>query len=245
VERGVREEAEAMVGAAFTNRVFVLAGTNWHKGVLGLTAGRIAQRYHRPALAIGIEGELAVGSGRSIPAINLHEQLEAVAELFTHFGGHEFACGFALPAANVDELRRRLEERFAAFDEEVFRREAQVDAEVTLAEVDQEFVKTHEMMQPFGAGNLQPLFLTRNADVGATREFGPDCCELTLNDGTGRATAVLWPSVRALAAEVKTGARIDLLFHIEPDSYAASGAKLTVVDARPATKTVFNLRTSA
>ncbi|MEA2328523.1 MAG: single-stranded-DNA-specific exonuclease, partial [Thermoanaerobaculia bacterium] len=78
VERGVREEAEAMVGVASTNRVFVLAGTNWHKGVLGLTAGRIAQRYHRPALAIGIEGELAVGSGRSIPTINLHEQLDAV-----------------------------------------------------------------------------------------------------------------------------------------------------------------------
>jgi len=234
VERGVREEAEAMVGAASTDRIYVLAGTNWHKGVLGLTAGRIAQRYHRPALAIGIEGELAVGSGRSIPTINLHEQLEAVADLFTHFGGHEFACGFALPAANVDELRRRLEERFAAFDENVFRREAQVDAEVTLAEVDQEFVKAHEMMQPFGAGNLQPLFLTRNANVTATREFAPDCNELTLDDGTGRAAAVLWPSVRALGGDVKNGATIDLLFHIEPDSYAQSGAKLTIVDARPA-----------
>jgi single-stranded-DNA-specific exonuclease len=245
VERGVREEAEAMVGAASTNRVFVLAGSNWHKGVLGLTAGRIAQRYHRPALAIGVEGELAVGSGRSIPAINLHEQLEAVADLFTHFGGHEFACGFALPAANVDALRQRLEQRFAAFDEEVFRREAQVDAEVTLAEVDREFVSAHEMMQPFGAGNLQPLFMTRNANVVATREFAPDCCELTLNDGTGRAAAVLWPSAKALSADVKNGSTVDLLFHIEPDSYAASGAKLTIVDARPATKIVFNPRTSA
>jgi single-stranded-DNA-specific exonuclease len=245
VERGVREEAEAMVGAGSENRVFVLAGSNWHKGVLGLTAGRIAQRYHRPTLAIGIEGELAVGSGRSIPAINLHEQLDAVADLFTHFGGHEFACGFALPAANVDELRRRLEERFAAFDDDVFRREAKVDAEVTLAEVDREFVKTHEMMQPFGAGNLQPLFMTRNANVVATREFAPDCCELTLDDGTGRAAAVLWPSAKALSAHVRNGSTVDLLFHIEPDSYAASGAKLTIVDARPATKIVFNLRTSA
>ena len=236
VERGVREEAEAMVGTTSTNRVFVLAGTNWHKGVLGLTAGRIAQRYHRPTLVIGIEGELAVGSGRSIQTINLHEQLAAVADLFTHFGGHEFACGFALPAANVGELRRRLEERFAAFDDDVFRREAQVDAEITLAEVDEEFVKAHEMMQPFGAGNLQPLFLTRNANVTATREFAPDCCELTLDDGTGRAAAVLWPSVKALAGEVKNGATVDLLFHIEPDSYAASGAKLTIVDARPSQK---------
>ncbi|HEV7426944.1 MAG TPA: single-stranded-DNA-specific exonuclease RecJ [Thermoanaerobaculia bacterium] len=236
VERGVRGEAEAMVAETASNRVYVLAGNNWHKGVLGLTAGRIAQRYHRPTLAIGVEGELAVGSGRSIPTINLHEQLEAVADLFTHFGGHEFACGFALPAANVDELRRRLEERFAAFDEDVFRREAQVDAEVTFAEVDQEFVKTHEMMQPFGAGNLQPLFLTRNAKVTATREFAPDCCELTLDDGTARAAAVLWPSARALAGDVKNGATVDLLFHIEPDGYAANGGKLTIIDARPSKK---------
>jgi single-stranded-DNA-specific exonuclease len=242
VERGVREEAEAMVGAASKDLVYVLAGNNWHKGVLGLTAGRIAQRYHRPTLAIGIEGELAVGSGRSIATINLHEQLESVADLFTHFGGHEFACGFALPSQNVDELRWRLEERFAAFGEDVFRREAQVDAEVTLAEVDGEFVKAHEMMQPFGAGNLQPLFLTRNANVVATREFSPDCCELTLDDGTGRAAAVLWPSAKALSADMKNGSTIDLLFHVEPDGYAASGAKLTIVDARPV---AVNLRLSA
>jgi single-stranded-DNA-specific exonuclease len=242
VERGVREEAEAMIGESSTNRIYVLAGNGWHKGVLGLTAGRIAQRYHRPALAIGIEGELAVGSGRSIPTINLHEQLEAVSDLFTHFGGHEFACGFALPAANVDELRQRLEERFASFDEYVFRREAQVDAEVTLAEVDEEFVKAHELMQPFGAGNLQPLFLTRNARVTAAREFAPDCCELTLDDGTGRTAAVLWPSVRALAGEVRNGATVDLLFHIEPDGYAASGAKLTIVDARASKKAMVNVR---
>ena len=254
IERGVREEAEAAVaellGCSVAGsdpssnpatqqpsnqrpRILVLAGHNWHKGVLGLTAGRIAQRYHRPTLAIGIEGELAVGSGRSIPTINLHEQLESVADLFTHFGGHEFACGLALPASNVDELRRRLEERFAAFDDQLFRREAKVDAEVTLAEVDRELVAAHELMQPFGAGNLQPLFLVRNAAVVATREFAPDCCELTIDDGTGQALAVLWPSARALAVDLVRGATVDLLFQIEPDSYAPSGAKLAVVDAGP------------
>ena len=232
IEKAVREEAEEQAANVSGNRILVLAGHNWHKGVLGLTAGRIAQRYHRPTLAIGIEGDLAVGSGRSISTINLHEQLESVSELFTHFGGHEFACGFALPASNVDELRRRLEERFAAFDEDVFRREAKVDAEVTLAEDDREFVAAHELMQPFGAGNLQPLFLVRNANVVATREFAPDCCELTIDDGTGKALAVLWPSANALAPELVRGATADLLFQIEPDGYAAIGAKLAIVDAR-------------
>ncbi|HXH92373.1 MAG TPA: single-stranded-DNA-specific exonuclease RecJ [Thermoanaerobaculia bacterium] len=234
IEKGVRAEAEEEVARMGSEHIFVLAGHNWHKGVLGLTAGRIAQRYHRPTLAIGIEGDVAVGSGRSIGTINLHEQLESVAELFTHFGGHEFACGFSLPASNVDELRRRLEERFASLDDALFLRESQVDAEVTLAEIDREFVAAHEMLQPFGAGNLQPLFLARNASVIATREFAEDCCEITIDDGTGRGLAVLWPSACALAPDLLRGATVDLLFQIEPDSYSPTGAKLVIVDARSA-----------
>ena len=234
IEKGVRAEAEEEVARMGSERIFVIAGQNWHKGVLGLTAGRIAQRYHRPTLAIGIEGDVAVGSGRSIGTINLHEQLESVAELFTHFGGHEFACGFSLPASNVDELRRRLEERFRLFDDALFLRESQVDAEVTLAEIDREFVAAHEMLQPFGAGNLQPLFLVRNASVIATREFAEDCCEITIDDGTGRGLAVLWPSACALAPDLTCGATVDLLFQIEPDGYSPTGAKLVIVDARSA-----------
>jgi single-stranded-DNA-specific exonuclease len=236
IEKVVREEAELAVPEQPQERIFILAGQKWHKGVLGLTAGRIAQRYHRPVLAISIDGDLAVGSGRSIPTINLHEQLASAGDLFTHFGGHEFACGFALPARNVDELRRRLTERFAAMDDEVFRREAAIDGEVTLAHIDREFVAAHELMQPFGAGNLQPLFLARNAAVTATREFAPDCCELTIDDGTGQAAAVLWPSARGLAPELARGSTVDLLFHIEADNYAASGAKLAIVDARGVTR---------
>ncbi|MEA2240015.1 MAG: single-stranded-DNA-specific exonuclease [Thermoanaerobaculia bacterium] len=252
IEKSVREEAEVAVAslrgleasegetprdhetATLRNRILVLAGHNWHKGVLGLTAGRIAQRYHRPTLAIAIEGDVAIGSGRSIPTINLHAQLESVAELFTHFGGHEFACGFSLPATNVDELRRRLEERFATFADELFQRESQVDAELTLAEIDSDFVAAHELLQPFGAGNLQPLFLVRNASVMATREFATDCCEITIEDTTGRGLAVLWPSARALAPDLVRGAMVDLLFQVEPDRYAPAGAKLVIVDARKA-----------
>src|SRR5258707_10696651 len=106
IEKSVRAEAEEEVARMGSDRILVLAGHNWHKGVLGLTAGRIAQRYHRPTLAIGIEGDMAVGSGRSISTINLHEQLESVSELFTHFGGHEFAYGFAFPVRNADDLPR-------------------------------------------------------------------------------------------------------------------------------------------
>ena len=226
IEQQVRELALAQVQGG--ERVLILAGENWHRGVLGLTAGRIAQRFHRPTLAMTIEGEVCVGSARSIPTIDLHAQLDAVSELFTHFGGHEFACGFSLPLRNLDALRTHLRESFDALDEKLFRREAHVDATLTLAEIDAEFLATHEMLQPFGAGNTQPLFLVHAVTVTATRTFAENCCELSLQDATGKATAVLWPSVKELAPEL-TGLS-DLLVKVEPDRY--KGIRLEIVDAR-------------
>ncbi|HEX7151842.1 MAG TPA: single-stranded-DNA-specific exonuclease RecJ [Thermoanaerobaculia bacterium] len=225
IERQVRELAEQQITGG--ERVLVLAGEGWHKGVLGLTAGRLAQRHHRPTLAIGIDGERCVGSARSIGTINLHEQLEGVAELFTHFGGHEFACGFSLERRNLAALRERLAAAFAKIPDEAFRREARVDGCLTLAELDAEFLAAHEMLQPFGAGNPQPLFLMRGVRVTGTRMFAEDCCELSLEDGTGRGTAVLWPSVKELGPILQGTA--DVLFQLEPDAYR--GSRLVIVDA--------------
>ncbi|MBV9496411.1 MAG: single-stranded-DNA-specific exonuclease RecJ [Acidobacteria bacterium] len=230
IEQRVRVAAEEQIAGG--ERVFVLAGDGWHKGVLGLTAGRIAQKHYRPALVIGIENGHAVGSARSIRGVNLHAQLENVSDLFTHFGGHELACGFSLPTANVPELRARLKEQFKELEDEVFVRTAFIDAEVTFQELDKRFLEGHEMLQPFGAGNPQPTFLARNLEVLDTRTFAEDCCELTMRDGTGRQSAVLWPSVKELGPDLARGKRIDLLFQVEPSSWTENGIRLTIVDVR-------------
>jgi single-stranded-DNA-specific exonuclease len=251
VELEVRRAAEAQV-AEFSgcqvatdgnretrqpgNRVLILAGEKWHKGVLGLAAGRIAQKYHRPTLVISIDGETAVGSARSIATVDLHGQLESIADVFTHFGGHEFACGFSLPAARVPELRERLIAVFDRLDATLFRREALIDAALGFADIDRAFLDAHETLQPFGAGNPQPLFLARGVRVGSRRSFGENCAEFVLEDAGGRAAAVLWPSASALEPYFANGSRSDILFHIEPDAYAASGARLTLVDARNSTE---------
>ncbi|HVE69916.1 MAG TPA: single-stranded-DNA-specific exonuclease RecJ [Thermoanaerobaculia bacterium] len=224
VEQEVRASAEEQIRGG--ERILILAGDAWHRGVLGLTAGRIAQRYHRPTLVMTIEGEQCVGSGRSIPTIDLHSMLDEVHDLFTHFGGHEFACGFSLPLRNLAALRERLHDRFATIDETLFRKQANVDATLTLGEIDAEFMAGHELLQPFGAGNLQPLFLLREVTITGTRTFAEDCTELSLEDATGRGTAVLWPSAKALAP--LTG-KVDLLAKLEPDRY--HGFRLEIVDA--------------
>lgn len=227
IEQQVRASAEQQIEGG--ERILILAGEAWHRGVLGLTAGRIAQRYYRPTLVMTIEGETCIGSGRSITTIDLHSMLEEVSDLFTHFGGHEFACGFSFPASNLEALRKRLHERFASLDESTFVREANVDATLTLGELDAEFIKSHEMLQPFGAGNAQPLFLVRNVTITGTRTFAEDCCELSVQDATGKAVAVLWPSVKQLGGTM-VKSPVDLLVKVEPDRY--HGVRLEIVDAR-------------
>lgn len=138
-----------------------------------------------------------------------------------------------MPAANVPDLRSRLAARFADLDDDLFVREARVDGSVTLAEVDRDFVFAHEMLQPFGAGNAQPLFAIRNAHVIGRRPFAEDCCELTLQDATGSGAAVVWPAVKRLHAAIN-GAPIDLLVQIEADGWSDIGGRMSVADARAA-----------
>ena len=226
IEAEVRSAAEEQVDDA---RVLVLAGERWHKGVLGLTAGRIAQKFHRPTLVISIDGDNAVGSARSISTINLHAQLERVSHLFTHFGGHEFACGFSLPSANVDRLRRELVEAFDDIDAGAFVRRAHVDASLKLGELDRAFVVEHELLQPFGAGNAQPVFLASGVKAVSVREFAEECHEVVLEDATGRSKAVVWPSSASLMPLLRERSA-DVLFQVEPDRF--DGARMVLADAR-------------
>ncbi len=87
----------------------VVAGENWHRGVIGICATRVVERYHRPALVFSCENGEAHGSGRSIHAFHLLDALESCSELFTRFGGHSHAVGCALPVERLPELRARLD----------------------------------------------------------------------------------------------------------------------------------------
>ena len=185
IEIQVRESAEAQIRGG--ERILILAGEGWHRGVLGLTAGRIAQRYHRPTLVMTIEGDLCVGSGRSIPTIDLHGELDAVHELFTHFGGHEFACGFSFEAKNLDALRRRLHERF-----ETFRRGGLPPRSARRRRADPRRDRRRVHRRARDAPTLRRRqrrsrsSSSTTSRVTGTRTFAEDCCELTLEDATGR-----------------------------------------------------------
>jgi single-stranded-DNA-specific exonuclease len=153
----------------------VIDGEGWHRGVIGITATRVVERYGRPALVISRNGEEAHGSGRSIRPFHLLNALESCAGLFTRYGGHAHAVGFSLPAANLPELRTRLDDyaraRLTLAD---FEPTLSFDAELALNQVNPELFHLLQRLEPFGVGNPQPVFAARSVRLMASPRIMKD-----------------------------------------------------------------------
>ncbi len=147
----------------------VIDGEGWHRGVIGITATRVVERYGRPVLVVSRDGETAHGSGRSIAPFHLLNALESCGGLFTRFGGHSHAVGFSLPSANVAELRSVLDayarSRLTLPD---FEPRLSYDAEIQLEQVTPEFFQLLKRLEPFGVGNPEPVFAARNVRLLAS-----------------------------------------------------------------------------
>ncbi|HWZ82082.1 MAG TPA: single-stranded-DNA-specific exonuclease RecJ [Terriglobales bacterium] len=137
----------------------VIEGEGWHRGVIGITATRVVEKYGRPALVLSREGEQSHGSGRSIPAFHMLDGLESCHELFSRYGGHAHAVGFSLPAANVEKLCAHLDTyaraRLTLAD---FEPQLEFDAELPLGDVTPELHQALSLLEPFGMDNSEPVF---------------------------------------------------------------------------------------
>jgi single-stranded-DNA-specific exonuclease len=140
----------------------VVDGEAWHRGVIGIAATRVVERYHRPALVISREGGEAFGSGRSIRPFHLLEAVEASHNLFTRYGGHSHACGFAMPSANVAQLRTELD-AFARtrLTDADFDPVLDVEEELNLDEITPGLYQALQLLEPHGAANHEPAFSAR------------------------------------------------------------------------------------
>jgi single-stranded-DNA-specific exonuclease len=140
----------------------VVDGEGWHRGVIGITASRIVERHGRPTLVISRDGDEAHGSGRSIAAFHLLHAIESCPELFSRYGGHAHAVGFALPSANVEKLRQHLDQyaraRLTPAD---FEPQLEFDRELPLGEVTPELHQALLLLEPFGMENREPVFAAR------------------------------------------------------------------------------------
>jgi len=172
----------------------VIDGEGWHRGVIGITATRVVERYGRPAIVISRDGEEAHGSGRSISAFHLLNGLESCSHLFTRYGGHAYAVGFSLPSSRVAEFRAHIDayarSRLSLPD---FDPVLNLDAELALDSITPELFAALQKLEPFGAGNHEPIFCARAARLTAPpKVLKEKHVRMKLSPGQGTAVNGNW-----------------------------------------------------
>jgi len=218
------------------DRVVVLARQGWHRGVVGIVASKVLEATGLPTLLLAVEGDAARGSARSIGAFNIAHALGRCEELLDRHGGHSLAAGCELNIDRVAELRDRLNElgRELISDDDL-RPAIEIDAEVALAEVDQDLAVQLQALEPCGEGNPEPLLAARDVRVRQSRTVGAAGRHLKLvAEDRGRQIDCIGFGLGDRMAEAPPAARVDLCFVPRMDDFTGlPRLQLQLADIRP------------
>lgn len=235
IERRMFEEAVELIESAGNypaRRSIVLASETWHQGVVGIVASRLVERYHRPVILIALcDDGLGKGSGRSIPGFHLLDALGPCAQHLQRFGGHRYAAGVGLKAALVADFAEAFEAEAARIltDDDLIPR-LNIDAEARPEDITSELALELKRLEPFGAGNPEPVLMMRGMTVTERRVVGDGHLRLRLT-GEGRS----FSAIAFRMAERETNGLMDIAFFPEMNVWnGSSSLQLRVKDLRPA-----------
>ncbi len=204
--------------------MLVISDERFHRGVAGLIAGRLVDRFRRPAVVIAVEGEYSVASGRSIPEFNIVAAMESCEDLLVRFGGHSQAAGLTIATEAIPQLKSRLE----AYSAEIIEtrglvRKVEIDAVITLDELDEVLVRWINDLEPYGPGNTRPIFASMGVKVLETFHMGREQQHLRLRVETNGSqfTALAFNQPEKWQANTQYA---DLVFTVMNDSFRGKGA---------------------
>ena len=164
-EKGKEEAIRIIETTELKNdRVLVVYLPDCHESLAGIIAGRIREKYHRPAFVLTGGETSAKGSGRSIESYSMYEELVKCADLMIQFGGHPMAAGLSIEEKNIEEFRRRLNVNCTLTDEEL-RPKIVIDVPMPVSYITKELVEQISLLEPFGKGNTKPVFAQKNLRV--------------------------------------------------------------------------------
>jgi len=169
-----------------TERAIVVCGEGWNPGVIGLAASRLVEKYKWPAILLAQDGEVCVGSARSIPGVDIHQAMATCRNLFVRFGGHAQAAGLTIEKKNVAKFKRRLTQAIVEQSvPEAFIPTEEYDLELELADMTEELVQAFGSMQPTGFGNPAPVFCVRGVHTTDVRTIGKENAHLRMRLSSG------------------------------------------------------------
>jgi single-stranded-DNA-specific exonuclease len=213
---------------------YVVAGEGWHAGVIGIVASRLVERYGRPVVVIALDGERGTGSGRSVPAFDLHAGLAACGHLLDRFGGHRAAAGLTIARDGVDEFAAAFEQHAdeVLVDSDLERR-VHVDVIAGVGELSLALAQELARLEPHGIGNPAPKILVPAARLAAVEAMGDGkhLRMLVASEGA-RCGAVAFGKGESLEALRATGV-VDVICRLETNSFrGALSQRLSLVELR-------------
>lgn len=241
LDRATLEEAREMAMELDPATTFgiALARDGWHPGVIGIVASRLVEEFGRPVILIALDGETGKGSGRGIPAIDLHAALGKCGDLLIRYGGHRAAAGVTIARDRVAEFARRFNDVAASMlRPEDLVPEVKIDLEVAIDRADDELERMLRHFEPFGVGNPTPVLVARGVSLAAPPKLvGRDGLKLRLYTGAGELEAIGWGFAHRVA-EFNTTTPVDIAFRLERDEYRGESrlqARIADICPRPAT----------
>jgi single-stranded-DNA-specific exonuclease len=199
----------------------VLYKPDWHKGVVGIVASRVIEKYYKPTIILTESNGMATGSARSVKDFDVHAALEQCADLLVQFGGHKYAAGMTLKLENVAAFQKRFEEVVSANIQEYQKTPVQeIDLEINLDHIDAKFNRILKQFSPFGPGNMAPVFLTRNLlDEGNLRIVGSNHLKLKMVDENGIGVPAIAFNLGQFFDPISKGIPIDICYNIEDNNW--------------------------
>ncbi len=211
---------------------------SWHKGVIGIVASRLTETYYRPTLVFTRSGDKLAASARSVRGFDLYDALEACKDHLEQFGGHKYAAGLTLTEDQYEDFKARFEEVVSStISPEMLRPEIRIDAEIGLEEITPKFMRILKQFEPFGPGNMKPVFLTHHLrDSGYAKGVGEDEKHLKLAVQQGRSNPVqaIGFGLGDKLPLVKDGGRFSAVYSLEENHWNGQvSLQLKVRDIRP------------
>ena len=171
IEKNIFEEAISQINDQKNNKFIIVYKNNWHQGVLGIVASKIVSIYNKPTFVLSLNNEIFSGSGRSIDQIDIGT---IILELKNHNlieegGGHKMAVGLKFKKKQYEKIIKFLEYKFSMFDEKIFKKIIYYDCELSINQVNNQLLNTLDLMEPFGKGNEEPVFLIKDLLVNKVK----------------------------------------------------------------------------
>ena len=219
LEADITEEAISIANPK--DSVQIIVGKDWHEGVIGIVAARVARYFERPTIILTKNGDEYKGSGRSFGDCNLFELVDSAREYMSRFGGHKAAVGLSLPIENIDKFRAKLIESAKLLCENSRYEDPDIIGELELSDIDDELYYLIERFEPFGEANPKPKFISRGVEILNRKEMGSEGNHMSFDFSQNRVVlrGVKFKISESEKASLYSGSRADIVYTISENIF--------------------------